>query len=172
MPEHLVYRVRSVNDRNGEKTSILDVEDRDGRSTYVHEATSRQPPGVMTMPRFMGFVRMEEGIGTPPQALFDAMDVHIGERAAKGVFLDGGGLYGTEDAVNFVVRQGEVSRVDGPYAEAKEVVGGWAIMQYDSLEEAVADQREFAELHAKYWPEVTVVATLRQISTGPEAPGD
>ena len=41
------------------------------------------------MPRFMGFVRMEEGLGTPPQALFDAMDAHIGERAAKGVFLDG-----------------------------------------------------------------------------------
>ena len=79
------------------------------------------------MPRFMGFVRMEEGVGTPPQALFEAMDVYIGERAAKGVFLDGAGLYGTEDAVNFVVRQGEVSRVDGPYAEAKEVVGGWAL---------------------------------------------
>ena len=122
------------------------------------------------MPRFMGFVRMEEGVGTPPQALFDAMDAHISERAAKGVFLDGGGLYGTEDAVNFVVRQGEVSRVDGPYAEAKEVVGGWAIMQYDTLEEAVADQQEFAELHAKHWPEVTVIATLRQISTGPDAP--
>ena len=123
------------------------------------------------MPRFMGFVRMEEGVGTPPQALFDAMDAYIGEQSAKGVFLDGGGLYGTEDAVNFVVRQGEVSRVDGPYAEAKEVVGGWAILQYDTLEEAVADQQEFAELHAKYWPEVTVISTLRQISTGP-APGD
>src|SRR3954452_9460290 len=123
------------------------------------------------MPRFMGFVRMEEGVGTPPQALMDAMDVYIGERAATGVFLDGGGLYGTEDAVSFVVRQGEVTRVDGPYAEAKEVVVGWAIMQYDTVEEAVADQREFAELHAKHWPEATVIATLRQISTGPEEPG-
>lgn len=124
------------------------------------------------MPRFMGFVRMEENIGTPPQALFDAMDVHIGERAAKGVFLDGGGLYGTEDAVNFIVRGGETSRVDGPYAEAKEVVGGWSIMEYATREEAVADMREFAELHAQHWPEVTVISTLRQISTGPEAPGD
>jgi hypothetical protein len=113
---------------------------------------------------------MEENIGTPPQSLFDAMDVHIGERAAKGIFLDGGGLYGTEDAVNFVVRQGEVTRVDGPYAEGKEVVGGWAIMDYPDLETAVADQREFADLHAKHWPEVTVIATLRQISTGPDAP--
>ena len=124
------------------------------------------------MPRFMGFVRMEENIGTPPQALFEAMDVYIGERAAKGTFLDGGGLYGTEDAVNFVVRQGEVSRVDGPYAEAKEVVGGWAIMEYPTLEEAVADQQQFAQLHATHWPEVTVISTLRQISTGPDGPGE
>lgn len=124
------------------------------------------------MPRFMGFVRMEENTGTPPQALFDAMDEHIGERVANGVFLDGGGLYGTEDAVNFVVRNGEISRVDGPYAEVKEVVGGWSILQYDSLEEAVADQEKFAELHAKYWPEVTVITTMRQISTGPEESGD
>lgn len=124
------------------------------------------------MPRFMGFVRMEENIGTPPQALFDAMDVHIGERAAKGVFLDGGGLYGTEDAVNYIVRAGEISRVDGPYAEAKEVVGGWSIMQYDTREEAVTDLQAFAELHAKHWPEVTVISTLRQISDGPDAPGE
>ena len=123
------------------------------------------------MPRFMGFVRMAEGIGMPPQALFDAMDVYIGEQIAKGAFLDGGGLYGTEDAVNFVVRQGEVTQVDGPYAEAKEVVGGWAISQYESLEEAIVNQREFAELHAKHWPEATVIATLRQISDAPEAPG-
>ena len=122
------------------------------------------------MPRFIGFVRMEEGIGMPPQSLFEAMDAYIGERAGTGVFLDGGGLYGTEDAVNFVVRQGAVSRVDGPYAEAKEVVGGWSLLHYDTVEEAVADQEEFAELHAKHWPEATVVATLRQISEGPEAP--
>lgn len=109
------------------------------------------------MPRFMGFVRMEEGIGMPPQSLFEAMDAHIGERAANGTFLDGGGLYGTEDAVNFVVRGGEVSRVDGPYAEAKEVVGGWSLLQYDTVEEAVADMEVFAALHAEHWPEATVV---------------
>lgn len=119
------------------------------------------------MPRFMGFVRMEENIGMPPESLFGAMDEYISERAAKGVFLDGGGLFGTEDAVNFVVRQGEVTRVDGPYAEAKEIVGGWSLLQYDTVEEAVADQQLFAELHATHWPEVTVVATLRQISDGP-----
>lgn len=121
------------------------------------------------MPRFMGFVRMEENIGTPPEALFKAMDKYIGEQAAAGHFLDGGGLYGTEDAVNFVVKQGEITKVDGPYAEAKEIVGGWSLMEYDTVEDAVAAQREFAELHATHWPELTMVATLRQISEGPDA---
>ena len=88
------------------------------------------------MSRFMGLVRMEEGVGTPPQSLFTAMDAYIGERAANGVCLDGGGLYGTEDAVNFVVRQGEVSRVDGPYAEAKELFSGFWIIEVSSKEEA------------------------------------
>jgi hypothetical protein len=148
----------------------VDVEERGRHSTYVRQSSPHNQEEI-EMPRFMGFVRMEEGVGTPPQSLFEAMDAHIGERAAKGVFLDGGGLYGIEDAVNFVVRNGEVTRVDGPYAEAKEVVGGWAILQYDTVEEAVADHREFAELHAKHWPEVTVISTLRQISTGPEEPG-
>jgi len=44
-------------------------------------------------------------------------------------------------------------------------------MQYDTLEEAVADQREFAEVHAKYWLEVTVISTLRHLHR-PGAPGD
>jgi hypothetical protein len=141
-----------------------------GRRTC--ETTTQQPGEVIEMPRFMGFVRMEENLDTaPPQSLFEAMDTYIGERAAQGIFLDGGGLYGTEDAVNFVVRGGEVSRVDGPYAEAKEVVGGWSLLEYPSLEEAIADQQEFADLHAKHWPEATVVATLRQISEAPEEPG-
>ena len=121
------------------------------------------------MPRFMEFVRMEEGQGAPPQALMDAMDDYIGKEAAAGTFLDGGGLFGTEDTVNFLVRKGEVTRVDGPYAEAKEVVGGWALLQYDTLEDAVQGQQEFADLHAKYWPECSMVATLRQVADEPPA---
>lgn len=153
--------------QSSEKKCHLDVEERAVRSTYVGKSNFHQSGGLIRLPRFMGFVKMEEGMGAPPQALFDAMDAYIGEQAAKGVFLDGGGLFGTEDAVNFVVRKGEISRVDGPYAEAKEVVGGFAILQYDTLEEAVAGQQEFAELHAKYWPECSMVATLRQISEAP-----
>ena len=140
-----------------------------GRRTY-----EKQPPATGRSDRDAAFHGIREDGREHRHAAAVAVrgDGRLHRRARrKGVFLDGGGLYGTEDAVNFVVRQGEVSRVDGPYAEAKEVVGGWSLLEYPSLEEAVADQREFAELHAKHWPEVTVVATLRQISGGPEEPG-
>jgi hypothetical protein len=115
---------------------------------------------------------MDDNQGAPPQALMDAMDVYIGKCAAEGTFLDGGGLFGGKDTVNFVVRKGETTRVDGPYAEAKEVVGGFAILQYDTVEEAVAAQAEFAELHATHWPECEMVATLRQISNEPPEASD
>jgi hypothetical protein len=115
----------------------------------------------------MGFVKMEEGQGAPPQALMDAMDAFVGKGIASGAFLDGGGLFGTEDAVNFVVRKGELTRVDGPYAEAKEVVGGWALLQFDTLEDAVANSEEMAVLHQKHWPECEIVISLRQISDEP-----
>jgi hypothetical protein len=124
------------------------------------------------MPRFMGLVRMDENQGPPPQALIDAMGEFIGEHAASGTFLDGGGLFAGKDTVNFVVRKGETTRVDGPYAEAKEVVGGFAILQYDTLEEAIAGQEKFAELHATHWPECQMVATLRQIADEPPEASD
>ena len=41
------------------------------------------------MPRFMGLVRMEEGVGTPPPELFDAIEKNIGAAVAAGHFLDG-----------------------------------------------------------------------------------
>jgi hypothetical protein len=42
---------------------------------------------------------------------------------------------------------------DGPFAEAKEVIGGWAILEAPSKAEALRIAREFMELHRKHWPE-------------------
>jgi hypothetical protein len=115
----------------------------------------------------MGFVKMAEDIGAPPQALMEAMDVFIGESVAAGQFLDGGGLYGTEDAVNFVIRDGQTTQVDGPYAEAKEVIGGYSVLEFASKEDAVENARRMADLHTKYWPEAELTITLRQIADHP-----
>ena len=122
------------------------------------------------MTRYLGFVKMAEGITEqPPQALMDAMDEFIGRSAAGGNFLDGGGLFGTEDAVNFVVRADGMTRVDGPYAETKEVVGGWALLQFDDKEQAIANMQEMAQLHVDHWPGQELVITLREIAEAPEA---
>jgi hypothetical protein len=121
------------------------------------------------MAKYMGFVKMAEGIAPPPQALMDAMDVFVGKSIANGNFLDGGGLYGSEDSVNFVIRSGELTQVDGPYAEAKEIVGGWAIMEFESTEAAIENSREMAQLHVDHWPTQDLVITLRQISEEPPA---
>src|SRR3954453_17493001 len=100
--------------------------------------------------RFMGFVKMEEGIGAPPQALMDAMDVFISESVAAGQFFDGGGLYGPEDAVNFVIRKGWTTRADGPYSEVKEVIGGYSVLEFASREDAIENTRRMAELHTEH----------------------
>ena len=120
--------------------------------------------------RFMGLVQMAEGIGAPPQALMEAMDAFIAESVAAGQFLDGGGLHGTEDAVSFVIRKGETTRVDGPYAEVKEVVGGYSVLEFASKEDAVENARRMADLHTEHWPEAELTITLRQISDGPPQP--
>ena len=130
----------------------------------------------MTMPRFMGFVRMEEGVGTPPQALFDAMDAHIGERAAKGVFLDGGPAGGEPSTIvdatpltrgepARIVRQGALSR------ELIEEVLGDKLAPVDApaAEPAVeAEPATVPEPAGETQPAV-VAANPEQVASAPEA---
>ncbi|MGI8523334.1 MAG: YciI family protein [Nocardioides sp.] len=120
--------------------------------------------------RYLCFVKMDETKANPPQALMDAMGEHIGQGFASGVLLDTGGLYGTKDTVEFVVRDGNLTVTDGPYAEAKEVVGGWAIIKVDSEEQAEAEGRTMAELHLTHWPEWEGAIEIRRISDPDEAP--
>jgi hypothetical protein len=120
--------------------------------------------------RYLCFVKMDESQANPPKAIMDAMEAHIGEAAANGIFLDGGGLYGKADAIEFRVRAGSLTVTDGPYAEAKEVIGGWAIIKVDSEEEARAEGRTMVDLHLTHWPEWEGAIELRRISEPDEAP--
>ena len=42
---------------------------------------------------------------------------------------------------------------DGPFTEAKEVIGGFAILNAASKKEAIESAKEFMELHIQHWPE-------------------
>ena len=48
------------------------------------------------------------------------------------------------------VRNGKVSVTDGPFAETKEVIGGFAILNYASHEEAIAGARRVLQIHAEH----------------------
>ena len=50
---------------------------------------------------------------------------------------------------------------DGPFAETKEVLGGFAIFEFATREEAIAAPESFMELHRKHWPEWEGVCEMR-----------
>ena len=42
---------------------------------------------------------------------------------------------------------------DGPFTETKEIIGGYALVEVASREEAMKTARQFMELHRVHWPE-------------------
>ena len=120
--------------------------------------------------RYLCFVKSDESLDNPPKAIMEAMDEHVGAAIADGSFVDGGGLYAAKEAVEFRVRSGSVTVTDGPYAEAKEVIGGWCIMKFDTEEEARAEGRTMAELHLQHGPGWEGAVERRRISEADQAP--
>lgn len=118
--------------------------------------------------RFMMFIKHPEdyaGVAAPP-ALYEAMGQFISEQAQKGVFIDGAGLEPLANGTRVRLAGGTITVTDGPFAEAKEVVGGYAICEFPTREEAVALAREFMELHRKHWPGFEGECELRPLEAG------
>src|SRR5689334_8356083 len=90
-----------------------------------------QPKGVCTM-RFMSFVKSAEVQGAPPQALMDAMGQFMGPYLQAGTLIDAGGLAPTSMSTRIRIAGGQITVLDGPFSETKEVVGGYAIMELSS----------------------------------------
>ena len=62
------------------------------------------------------------------------------------------GLKSTADAVRIRQSGGQLHVTDGPFTEAKEVVGGYALVEVKSKEEARKVARQFMEIHLEHWP--------------------
>jgi len=82
-----------------------------------------------------------------------AMGEFVQRSLENGSLVDTGGLLPSKAGVLIRLRKGEITVKDGPFTEAKEVIGGWAIIKADTKEEAVRIGKEFMELHQKHWPE-------------------
>lgn len=107
--------------------------------------------------RFMTAIISDENadFGPPPASLFAAIAAYGEEATRNGTLLDQGGLLPTS--------QGKLTATDGPFTEATEVIGGYAMFQLRSLEEAVELGRRFMAIHAEHWPAFVGTCEIRQI---------
>ena len=103
--------------------------------------------------RFMAIVKPGKDYesGKPPSPeLMAAMGKLNEESVRAGIFVTGGGLLPSSQGHKIRMADGKVTVTDGPFTEAKEVIGGFAILNYASHEEAIAGARRVMEIHAAH----------------------
>jgi len=105
--------------------------------------------------RFMSMVKAKESkFSPPPKALMEAIDQLLQDIAKEGcVMVQAGGLFPTQAGARVRLADGKVTVIDGPFTEAKEVVGGYAIVETKTREEAMEIAHKFMDLHRVHWPE-------------------
>ena len=101
--------------------------------------------------RFMFIVKSAHS-GPPPPKLLEAMHKLADREIKAGRMLDNGGLMPLATGAQVRVLDGKLSVVDGPFVEAKEVVGGYAVFELRNKEEALASATEFMQLHKDHFP--------------------
>ena len=118
--------------------------------------------------RFMMLVKHAEKLsGPPPQALMDAIDKLTEESKRDNTMVVAGGLAPVAASTHVRVGNGKLTTTDGPFTEAKEIIGGFAIFDLESKEQAIKGAERFMELHRKHWPGWEGETEVRQIF-GPE----
>lgn len=105
----------------------------DDGSTRRHDTDEKEKP--------MRYLMMSKGGDAPDEKLQAEMAAFIEEMTAAGVLLATGGL----DPSGFRVASAgdEITVTDGPFTEAKEAVGGFALVEVRSKEEAIEMARRF-----------------------------
>jgi hypothetical protein len=79
----------------------------------------------------------------PRPELYEEMGTFVAEAISAGVIVATGGIAPTSEGVKISLKDGEFNVVDGPFAEAKEIVGGWALMECRDLKEATEWSKRF-----------------------------
>jgi hypothetical protein len=123
--------------------------------------------------KFMMIVKGNENFGAagpPPQSLMEAID-KLGQEAAKaGKMVSMGGLQPTAKGASLRLTGGKIVTKDGPFTEAKEMIGGFTIMELPSKEAALEEAMKFMELHRLHWPGWEGETEVRQMYEGGEHP--
>ena len=115
--------------------------------------------------RFLSMIRINENSGqAPSEQLMHDMGKLIEELTREGVLVSTAGLRPTAEGTRVRLRRGQLSTVDGPFVETKEVIGGYAIVEVASKEQAVEVTKRFLRVHGDDWD---IECEVRQLD-GPE----
>jgi hypothetical protein len=118
--------------------------------------------------RYLMMVKSSGRFGPSPPALMEAIGQLTAEGFRDGYLLDTGGL----GPGRFVqVRGGQVDVTDGPFTEAKEVVGGFSFLDARSLEEATELGARLMQLHVAHWPGWEGELEIRPVFGPGDVPG-
>ena len=120
--------------------------------------------------RFMSIVLSSQAPVQPPASLMEAMGKLADREIKAGRMIDMGGLMPIETGMQVRIKDGELKVIDGPFVEAKEVIGGYAIMEFRNKEEALASAVEFMQLHRQHMPSWEGTCEVRAMA-GPEETG-
>ena len=103
--------------------------------------------------RFLTMIRVDENTGqAPSEQLMSDMGQLIEELTRDGKLVSTAGLRPTREGARVRLRKGgRITVIDGPFTEAKEVIGGFAILEAASLQEAVALTERFVRVHGDDW---------------------
>ncbi len=98
--------------------------------------------------RFFCYTLGDESVPMPPPdpAMMATMDEFVAQANREGWLVATGGMAPTAMGAKVTLTDGEFTVTDGPFAEAKELIGGWALIDVRSKEEAVGLVKRFASL--------------------------
>ena len=113
----------------------------------------------------MTMVRFDESMnaGPPPPELFQAMAEFAAEGARNGTLVDQGGLLPSAAGAIVSLADGTIKAVDGPFTEAKELVGGYAVLEVRSKAEAVELAMRLMQINKDHWPGWEGSCEVRQL---------
>jgi hypothetical protein len=111
----------------------------------------------------------ESESGAPPNPKLMAAIGKLSEEMAKaGVLVGGGGLGPSALGARMRLSGGKVTVTDGPFTEAKEIIGGFAIVEVKSKAEAIELAKRFWQIHADVLgPSYEGGGDIRQMFDGP-----
>ena len=119
--------------------------------------------------RFLSMVRLKENTGqVPSEQLTADMGKLMSAMTQAGVLLDTAGLRPTREGTRVRLRGGQLTTVDGPFTEAKEVVGGYAILEANSKQQAIELTKRFLKIHGEEWD---IECEVRQLEEPPGLEG-